>query len=76
MLGAYPTTLTESTALANARWVDLVDPTPEESSAFEQAFGLRVPTKEQLAEIEATSRLRIENDALYHDRAADLCRRK
>jgi magnesium transporter len=65
MLGAYPTARTEGTALANARWVDLVDPTPEERSAFEQAFGLRVPTKEQLAEIETTSRLRVEKDALY-----------
>jgi magnesium transporter len=65
MLGAYPTTRTEGTALTNARWVDLVDPTPEERSAFEQAFGLHVPTKEALAEIETTSRLRVEKDALY-----------
>jgi magnesium transporter len=65
MLGAYPTARTEGTASANARWVDLVDPTPEERSAFEQAFGLRVPTKEQLAEIETTSRLHVEKDALY-----------
>jgi magnesium transporter len=65
MLGAYPTTVTQGGALANARWVDLVDPTPEERAAFEQAFGLRVPTKEQLAEIETTSRLQLEKDALY-----------
>jgi magnesium transporter len=65
MLGAYPTARTEGTALANARWVDLVDPTAEERSAFEQAFGLRVPTKEALAEIETTSRLQVEKDALY-----------
>jgi magnesium transporter len=64
MLGAYPRH-SESTALKNAAWVDLVDPTEAERSAFEQAFGLRVPTKEQIVEIEATSRLRIENDALY-----------
>ena len=65
MLGAYPTARTQGTALSNARWVDLVDPTPEERSAFQQAFGLRVPTKEALAEIEATSRLQVEKDALY-----------
>ena len=34
MLGAYPTTRTEGGALANARWVDLVDPTPEEINAY------------------------------------------
>jgi magnesium transporter len=65
MLGAYPTARTEGAALAKARWVDLVDPTAEERAAFEQAFGLRVPTKEALAEIETTSRLQVEKDALY-----------
>jgi magnesium transporter len=65
MLGAYPSRHSEGTALKNAAWVDLVDPTEAERSAFEQAFGLRVPIKEQIVEIETTSRLRIENDALY-----------
>jgi magnesium transporter len=64
MLAAYPTQSPDAT-LKNAAWVDLVDPTAAENSSFEEAFGLRVPTKEQLAEIETTSRLRIENDALY-----------
>ena len=65
MLGAYPTRRAEETSLRNAVWVDLVDPAETERTAFEHAFGLRVPTKEQLAEIETTSRLRIERDALY-----------
>jgi magnesium transporter len=65
MLGAYPTGSPDGTALARSAWVDLHDPTDAERAAFEQAFGLRVPTKEQLAEIETTSRLRTERDALY-----------
>jgi len=65
MLSAYPANCADPNALPKAAWVDLLDPTPEESAAFESAFGLRVPTKEQVAEIEATSRLRMENDALY-----------
>ena len=65
MLGAYPARRPEAPSLKNATWVDLLDPTEAERSAFEQAFGLRVPTKEQIAEIETTSRLRIEHDVLY-----------
>ena len=65
MLGAYPSHRADGTSLKNAAWVDLLDPSDAERSAFEQAFGLRVPTKDQLVEIETTSRLRIENDALY-----------
>jgi len=65
MLTAYPPNRADPDSLKGAAWVDLLDPTPEESAAFESAFGLRVPTKEQVAEIEATSRLRTEHDALY-----------
>jgi magnesium transporter len=65
MLSAYPTHHAQGTTLNNAVWVDLVDPTQAEKSAFRDTFGLRVPTKEQLAEIETTSRLRTEHDALY-----------
>jgi magnesium transporter len=65
MLRAYPTPRSEGAPLAAASWVDLFDPTPAERSSFEQAFGFRVPTKEELAEIETTSRLQFEKDALY-----------
>lgn len=65
MLGAYPTNRTGGSSLSSSSWVDLVDPTDAERSAFEKAFGLRVPTKEELTEIEATSRLRVEQGALY-----------
>jgi magnesium transporter len=65
MHGAYPSGRTGGISLASAVWVDLVDPTEAERSAFEQAFGLRVPTQAELAEIETTSRLRTLKDALY-----------
>jgi magnesium transporter len=70
MLNAYPhdrATGRSPTghALSGKTWIDLVDPTEAERSAFEAAFGLRVPSTEALGEIEATSRLRVENGALY-----------
>jgi len=65
MLGAYPIHRPSGTSLKDASWIDLVNPTDAERAAFEDAFGLRVPTQEALAEIETTSRLRTEHDALY-----------
>jgi magnesium transporter len=65
MLAAYPAGPTADASLSDAVWVDLVEPTDAERAAVEKAFGLRVPSKEELGEIEATSRLQTENDALY-----------
>jgi magnesium transporter len=65
MLSAYPKNHAEGQSLAGQSWIDLIDPTAAERAAFEQAFGLRVPGKADLVEIEATSRLRIDNGALY-----------
>lgn len=65
MLSAYPADRAENHSIANATWIDLVDPTDAERETFAQAFGLRVPSRDQLVEIETSSRLQIENDALY-----------
>ena len=65
MLAAYPKNRSAGSSLAGSAWIDLVAPTDAEKAAFEQAFGLRVPTEGALAEIETTSRLRSERDALY-----------
>jgi magnesium transporter len=65
MLGAYPAGRVEGTSIAGCTWIDVVDPTDAERTAFEQTFGLRVPTKDELAEIETSSRLQLEKDALY-----------
>jgi hypothetical protein len=64
MLSAFPIAPNIGKSLADASWIDLVDPTPTETAAFEEAFGLRVPTQEELSEIETTSRLRVEHGAL------------
>ncbi|HVX77982.1 MAG TPA: magnesium transporter CorA family protein [Bradyrhizobium sp.] len=49
----------------NAAWVDLVKPTPEEDRAVERLAGIAVPTREDMQEIEISSRLYIENGARY-----------
>jgi magnesium transporter len=51
--------------LGGAAWVDLVEPTAEEMARVAAATGLRVPTREQVSEIESTSRLGFEGGAYY-----------
>jgi len=48
-----------------AVWIDLLAPTAEESAAVRQATGLRVPTEDQISEIESSSRLAFEGGAYY-----------
>ncbi len=52
-------------ALTGHSWIDLQDPTPEEVARVERELGLRVPSREALSEIEASSRIRAENHTLY-----------
>jgi magnesium transporter len=46
-------------------WIDLLNPTREEDVLVEQAVGIAVPTREEMAEIEASSRLYQEGGAHY-----------
>ncbi|MGB8274718.1 MAG: magnesium/cobalt transporter CorA [Alphaproteobacteria bacterium] len=46
-------------------WGDLHEPTAFEVSAVEHAFGVDVPTRDEMKEIEASSRLRREEEGLY-----------
>jgi magnesium transporter len=48
---------------AGAVWIDLFEPTRDEELLVERALGLQVPTREEMAEIEPSSRL-------YQDRGA------
>src|SRR3979490_2557307 len=48
-----------------AVWIDLVKPTPTEDHAVERLAGIAVPTREDMQEIEISSRLYIENGARY-----------
>src|SRR6202022_4523531 len=49
----------------NAIWIDLVKPTAAEDRAVERLAGIAVPTREDMQEIEISSRLYIENGARY-----------
>jgi magnesium transporter len=49
----------------NAVWIDLVNPTPAEDKAVEKLAGIAVPTRDEMQEIEISSRLYIENSARY-----------
>ena len=49
----------------SAVWIDLVNPVPEEDRAVERLAGIAVPTREDMQEIEISSRLYIENGARY-----------
>ena len=48
-----------------AVWIDLFRPTPEEESLVEQQAGLDVPTREEMLEIELSSRLYEEAGATF-----------
>ena len=49
----------------SAVWIDLVKPTAAEDRAVERLSGIAVPTREDMQEIEISSRLYIENGARY-----------
>jgi len=46
-------------------WLDLVEPSAEEEHAVETALGIDIPTREELAEIEVSSRLYQEDGAVF-----------
>src|SRR5262245_2654015 len=47
-----------------AVWVDLCNPSPSEIASVERAYSMEVPTREEMFEIEASSRIYTENGAL------------
>ncbi|MBR1090056.1 magnesium transporter CorA family protein [Bradyrhizobium manausense] len=49
----------------NSPWIDLVNPTAAEDKAVERLLGIAIPTREDMQEIEISSRLYIENGARY-----------
>jgi magnesium transporter len=50
---------------AEAVWIDLKTPSPGEDKAVEKLVGIEIPTREDMQEIEISSRLYIENGARY-----------
>jgi magnesium transporter len=61
MLNTYPTGSSNGTPF----WVDLFNPKAEETARGEAEYGLKVPARESLQEIESSSRLRAEGQVLY-----------
>src|SRR5215475_12535754 len=49
----------------NAVWVDMVTPSAQQDRVVEQLLGIAVPTREEMQEIEVSSRLYVENGARY-----------
>src|SRR5438093_9799307 len=48
-----------------AVWFDLVTPTMTEDKLLERTLGIAIPTREEMQEIEVSSRLYVENGARY-----------
>lgn len=46
-------------------WVDLLEPTPQEDAYVESLIGIQVPTRDDLKDIEPSSRLYIEKDSVF-----------
>lgn len=62
MLKLYPETSAHG---VDPTWIDLCDPTPEEIRNATELSKTRIPTRDELEEIESSSRLRVERDTLY-----------
>lgn len=52
-------------ALAGAVWVDLVEPDRDEEALIERILGIEVPTRDELKDIEPSSRLYTDGNAAY-----------
>lgn len=50
---------------AHTVWVDLLSPTREEEVSLETFWGIEVPTHDEMQEIETSSRLYVDNGALF-----------
>lgn len=50
---------------ADAVWIDMIAPTLEEERGVERLMGLALPTREEMAEIEASSRVYAEDGGLF-----------
>ncbi|MBI3454085.1 MAG: magnesium transporter CorA family protein [Rhodospirillales bacterium] len=48
-----------------ALWFDLIEPTPEERACIDAALGTQLPTREEMREIEPSSRIYTEGEASY-----------
>jgi len=63
MLTTYPAARAPGTVVKPV-WIDLLEPTPEERERISGEYGLRLPSRAALQEIESSSRLRAEGQLL------------
>jgi magnesium transporter len=61
-LRAVPDVLGNFTSVV---WLDLVSPTAEEEADVEQRLGIGIPTREEMQEIEISSRLYVEDNGVF-----------
>lgn len=61
----YDITVDNDQLLKEALWIDLFHPTAEDKKLIETTLEIHVPTREQMQEIEISSRLYKETDVLY-----------
>jgi len=55
----------DAAAIARSVWIDLLNPTPQEEALVQAALQVEIPTREEMQEIESSSRLYREDDALF-----------
>ncbi len=55
----------DAEALHRAVWIDLLEPSLEEERLVQEALRIEIPTREEMQEIESSSRLYREEDALF-----------
>lgn len=55
----------EPEAIRGAVWIDLLNPTQDEERLVQSALGVEIPTREEMEEIESSSRLYREEEVLF-----------
>jgi Mg2+ and Co2+ transporter CorA len=63
MLTTYPTV--QDLKAGNGTWIDLLNPTNDEVARVESALHLKLPSQEELSEIESSSRLSEKAEVLF-----------
>jgi Mg2+ and Co2+ transporter CorA len=67
MLTAYPASghAEASPAARDVSWLDLLNPTNEEEASVESRYGLKLPSRQELSEVESSSRVSEKNGVLF-----------
>jgi magnesium transporter len=65
MLNTLNTRRTDPGTPEQPVWIDLLNPTPDETARVSGEYGIQVPSRESLQEVETSSRLKAEGRVLY-----------